>query len=80
MGRLLPGQIYIPLITAFLYALATIFLKRALQDGVGAWRVTFVCNMVMAVGYQACWVMHTHAFSATAALHAAVAACAFFAG
>jgi uncharacterized membrane protein len=76
----LPPQILIPLFTAFTYALATIFLKRALQDGVGAWRVTFICNMVMAVGYQACWAVHTQPFSPIGAMHAALAGCAFFAG
>ncbi len=77
---MLPGQILIPLITAFLYALAMIFLKRSLQEGAGPWRVTFVCNMVMALGYQACWPLHTHPFSAAGAMHAALAGCTFFAG
>jgi len=76
----LPGQIYIPLITAFMYALATIFLKRALQEGTGGWRVTFVCNMVMALGYQGCWMLRTQPFSAHGALWAGVAGCVFFAG
>jgi len=76
----LPPQILIPLITAFLYALATILLKRALQDGVGAWRVTFACNMVMALGYQSCWLLRTHPFSAIGALHATLAGLTFFAG
>jgi len=77
---LLPGQILIPLFTAFGYALAVIFLKRALADGVGPWRVTFACNMVMALSYQACWAVHTQAFSASGAMHAALAGCTFFAG
>jgi uncharacterized membrane protein len=75
-----PPFIYFPLITAFLYALATILLKRALEDGVGAWRVTLVSNLVMAVGYQACWAMRTQPFSAWWAGHAALAGCTFFAG
>ncbi len=77
---MLPGQILIPLITAFLYALAVIFLKRALADGAGRWRVTFACNLVMAVGYQACWAVHTQPFSAIGAMHAALAGSTFFAG
>ncbi len=80
MGVLLPGQIFIPLISAFLYALATIFLKRAMEEGAGARRVTFVCNMVMAIGYQACWAMRTRPFSGIGAMHAGLAACTFFAG
>ena len=80
MTGLLSPQIFIPLITAFLYALATIFLKRALQEGTGAWRVTFASNMVMALGYQACWAVHTQPFSASGAMHAALAGCTFFAG
>lgn len=77
---MLPPQILIPLITAFLYALAIIFLKRALQEGAGPWRVTFVCNIVMALGYQACWAMHTQPFSGSGAAHALLAGCTFFAG
>ena len=77
---MLPGQILIPLITAFLYALAVIFLKRALAEGVDRWRVTFVCNMVMALGYQGCWAVHTQPFSGIGAMHAALAGCTFFAG
>jgi drug/metabolite transporter (DMT)-like permease len=80
MPGLLPGQILIPLVAAFLYALATIFLKRALQDGTGSWRVTFVSNMVMALGYQVCWLVHKQPFSGICAFHAALAACAFFSG
>ena len=80
MAGLLQPQILIPLITAFLYALAIIFLKRALQEGTGSWRVTFVCNMVMAAGYQVCWAVHTQPFSATGAMHAALAGCTFFSG
>ena len=77
---MLPPFILYPLITAFMYAVATILLKRAIQDGVGAWRVAFVSNMVMALGYQVCWVMRTQPFNANWAMHAAIAGCAFFAG
>jgi len=80
-GWLVTGVILlIPLTSAFLYALAAIYLKRALSEGAGRWRVTFGCNMVMALGYQVCWVARTQAFSASGAEHAAVAACTFFAG
>ena len=77
---MLPAQIIIPLIAAFLYALAATFLKRALADGAGPWRVAFACNIVMALGYQACWAVHTQPFSALGAMHAALAGCTFFAG
>ncbi len=77
---MLPGQILIPLITAFLYALSMIFLKRALQEGTGTWRVTFVSNMVMALGYQGCWALHTQPFSMAGALWATLAAFTFFSG
>jgi len=76
----IPWLILIPLVAAFLYAMAAILLKRALADGAGRWRVTFVCNMVMAVGCQACWVLRTQPFSRVGALHAAMAGCVFFAG
>ena len=80
MRLVLPGQILIPLVAAFMYALAAILLKRSLAAGAGRWRVTFVCNMVMAVGYQACWAVHTQGFSGIGVFHAAIAGCAFFAG
>jgi len=79
-GGLVPGHIIFPLITAFLYAVASIFLKRALEEGTGAWRVTFVCNMVMAVGYQACWALRTGPLGTSGAMHAALAGCTFFVG
>lgn len=63
-----------------MYALASILLKRALQDGTGAWRVNIVSNLVMALGYQVCWVVHTQPFSVSGAMHATLAACAFFSG
>jgi uncharacterized membrane protein len=75
-----PGYISFPLVTAFMYAVATIILKRALQDGTGGWRVTLVCNMVMALGYQGCWVMRTQPFNLHAAMWAVAAGCVFFAG
>jgi drug/metabolite transporter (DMT)-like permease len=76
----LPGPILIPLIAAFLYATAAIFLKRALAEGAGRWRVTFACNMVMALGYQVCWAVRTQPFSGIGAMHAGLAACTFFSG
>lgn len=76
----MPADILIPLIAAVLYALAAILLKRAMQDGAETWRVAFVCNMVMAVGYQLCWVMRTRPFSESGAMAAALTGCVFFAG
>lgn len=73
-------QLPIALSAALIYVLAVIFLKRALQEGAGSWRVTFICNMVAVIGYQACWLVRTQPFSAIGAMHAAMAACAFFAG
>jgi drug/metabolite transporter (DMT)-like permease len=63
-----------------MYALAAMLLKRALAEGAGRWRVTFACNLVMAVGYQACWLVHTQPFSVMGAVHAAMAGCVFFLG
>jgi drug/metabolite transporter (DMT)-like permease len=76
----IPVLILIPLVSALLYAVAAILLKGALAQGVQRWRVTFVCNMVMALGYQVCWVVHTQPFSVPGAGYAAIAACTFFAG
>lgn len=79
--RLVTGLVLlIPLTAAFLYAMAAILLKRALAEGVGRWRVTFACNMVMALGYQVCWLARTQPFSGMGVAHAALAACTFFSG
>lgn len=37
-----------PLAAAVLYAVGSLLLKRSLADGVGAWRTTFVCNVLLA--------------------------------
>ena len=76
----MPWVVILPLIAAFLYALAAIHLKRALAEGVNRWRVTFASNVVMALGYQLCWPLHTQPFSGAGAWHAALAACTFFSG
>ena len=37
-----------PLLAAIVYAIGSLLLKRALTQGVGAWRMTFVCNLLLA--------------------------------
>lgn len=41
--------ILLPMGSAFLYALAAVYLKNAIRFGVGPWRVTFVANLAMAL-------------------------------
>lgn len=79
-GALVPWLIIFPLVTGFLYAVSSIFLKRAMADGASPWRVTFACNMVMMVLYQPCWLARTEPFRWDGAAMAALAACTFFAG
>lgn len=38
-----------PVVAALLYAIGSLFLKRSLAEGVGAWRTTFVCNVLLAI-------------------------------
>jgi len=38
-----------PLLAAVVYAISSLLLKRALLQGIGAWRMTFVCNVTLAV-------------------------------
>ena len=38
-----------PIAAALLYAVGSLFLKRSLAEGVGAWRTTFVCNVMLAI-------------------------------
>ena len=39
----------LPLVAGILYAVGTLFIKRAAAHGVGPWRTAFVCNMAIAV-------------------------------
>lgn len=77
---MLQGEILLPLVAAFLYALAAILLKRALQERVGVWRVVLVCNLVMAAGYQVCWLWRREPAGWGWAWEAVLTGCLFFAG
>lgn len=41
--------LFYPLLAAIVYSVGSLLLKRALVQGVGAWRMTFVCNVLLAV-------------------------------
>ena len=42
-------------LTAFLYALGALVLKRANQYPIGVWRATFVCNQLLGLGMLPLW-------------------------
>lgn len=44
-----------PLISALLYAVGALVLKRSSDLGVGVWRTTFVANLLVALCYSALW-------------------------
>lgn len=46
-----------PLISAVLYAFGALILKRSSQLGVGLWRTTFVCNLIVAGCYSFLWLL-----------------------
>ncbi len=45
----------IPLLAALGYAICALCFKRAIQDGVGLWRICFVSNVVLGLGYSIFW-------------------------
>ncbi len=44
-----PLVFILPLISAMIYAVASLFLQRATRDGIGPWRTSFYCNLALAV-------------------------------
>ncbi len=45
----------IPLLAALGYSICALCFKRAVQEGVGLWRICFVSNIVMGVGFSVFW-------------------------
>ncbi len=71
--------LFVPLISAFLYAVAALCLKRGTEGGVGPWRVGFVCNVLQALGFAPCWFLGGNLTEA-GFLHAAICGVCFFCG
>ena len=70
----------VPLISAFLYGFAAIFLKRATGSGAGPWRVAFVANWMQALIFAPLWMQPAAPFTWLHLFHAALAGAAFFIG
>ncbi len=70
----------LPLLSAFLYALAALVLKRATERGVGPWRVSFVSNWILAAVFVPFWLMGGKPFAFEHLWHAALCGFFFFVG
>ena len=44
-----------PLVSAVLYVIGAVFLRRAADFGVGFWRTTFVANLIAAAAFAPMW-------------------------
>lgn len=75
-----PLATLLPLIAAFGYTFAALLLKRATEEGVGPWRVTFITNWVAAAVFAPWWMAGGQPFTWENLLHAVVTAGLFFAG
>jgi drug/metabolite transporter (DMT)-like permease len=70
----------LPLISAFVYALAALMLKRATERGVGPWRVNFITNWIQCILFAPFWFTGGAAFTWDHFAHAATCGTTFFAG
>jgi drug/metabolite transporter (DMT)-like permease len=75
-----PFVIIFPLISAAIYAVGAMLVKRAMESGIGPWRTTFACNLAMALVQQPCWIFATQPFAWNHAAHAMLAGTTFFIG
>jgi drug/metabolite transporter (DMT)-like permease len=75
-----PIQTIVPLLSAGLYAVAAIALKRATGDGAGPWRVAFVTNCLQALVCLPLWLLPAAPFAWEHLGHAVVAGGTFFVG
>jgi drug/metabolite transporter (DMT)-like permease len=76
----LPLPLVLPLVSAFIYAIAALLLKRATERGVGPWRVSFVTNWVQAALFAPFWLAGGHSFSWEHLGCAAICGVTFFIG
>ena len=72
--------ILLPLLSAFVYAIAALMLKRATERGIGPWRVSFVTNWIVALIFAPYWLGDGQAFSWLHLQHAVIAGVTFFFG
>lgn len=75
-----PLHIVLPLASAVVYVAAALFLKRAAEAGVGAWRSTRVCNSFAAVLFTPLWLLGGELPDATMWWQPAVTALLFLLG
>src|SRR5204862_7471301 len=69
-----------PLVSAFIYAIAALLLKRATERGVGPWRVNFVANLITAAIFAPYWLLGGKSFSWLNLGFAATCGLTFFVG
>ncbi|MEY5027299.1 MAG: hypothetical protein RLZZ244_2827 [Verrucomicrobiota bacterium] len=75
-----PLATLLPLCSAFTYTFAALTLKRATERGVGAWRVTFIANWMVALGFLPWLLQGGEPYTLTTLAQATLSGCAFFVG
>lgn len=75
-----PAVIAIPLLSAFTYALSAMLFKRAMHQNVGPWRICFVSNLVMGLGFALLWLWGTKSGGLPVLWQPALAGLLFFSG
>jgi len=70
----------LPLCSALGYTFAALMLKRATEQGVGPWRVTFIVNCTAALVFAPWWLTGGAPFNWTGFLHAVLCGATFFIG
>ena len=70
----------LPLCSAVGYTFAALMLKRATQQGVGPWRVTFIVNCAAAVVFAPWWLTGGAPFNWHSFWHAVLCGATFFIG
>ena len=72
--------VILPLISAFIYALAALMLKRATERGIGPWRVNFITNWIQCGLFGSFWFIGGATFTWENFAHAAICGTTFFSG
>ena len=72
--------VLLPLVSAFVYAIAALLLKRATERGIGPWRVNFVTNWIQCALFAPFWFVGGAPFAWDRFAHAAICGATFFSG
>jgi drug/metabolite transporter (DMT)-like permease len=72
--------ILLPLVSAFVYAVAALLLKRATERGIGPWRVNFVTNWIQCALFAPFWLIGGAPFTWERFAHASICGATFFSG